>query len=141
MLLLTVVSLQKLSARAAELSCEKFSSNVIEKCLQYSEDDLRSAVVLALADPMSIGKLLQDPFANYVVQKALSVATSPALEVLVSAIRPHLPGIKGTSYGRRIQSKIMKKTQAAAGMGIPKESPSKGRGRGRGAAGARGDVY
>lgn len=133
--------IEKLSARAAELSCEKFSSNVIEKCLQYSEDDLRSAVVLALADPMSIGKLLQDPFANYVVQKALSVATSPALEVLVSAIRPHLPGIKGTSYGRRIQSKIMKKTQAAAGMGIPKESPSKGRGRGRGAAGARGDVY
>ena len=51
---------------------------------------------------------LQDNFANYVIQKALAVE-HPIVHVMVENIRPHLPAIKGTPYGKKLTSKIQKK--------------------------------
>lgn len=54
--------------------------------------------------------MLQDPFANYVVQTALTVADSKQHAQLVEAIKPHLSSLGNTPYGKRIQSKIMKES-------------------------------
>jgi len=54
-------------------------------------------------------RLLQDPYANYVVQKALQVSKKAQFERLVAVIKPHLSTLRNTSFGKRIQSKIMKK--------------------------------
>ena len=92
-----------------QLSRQKFSSNVVEKCLQLASPEGQALMVTSLAQKDQILTLLQDPYANYVVQRALQVANSPHLEVLADAIRPHMPAIRNTSYGRRIQSKIVKR--------------------------------
>ena len=52
-------------------------------------------------------KMLRDSFANYVVQTALDYADPDTKARLIEAIRPILPAIRQTPYGRRIQSKIM----------------------------------
>lgn len=76
-------------------------------------------------NPMELDKLIRDSYANYVIQTAVRVrlssdeicdinicgmqldyADSATRQQLVENIRPILPGIRMTPYGRRIQSKI-----------------------------------
>lgn len=49
---------------------------------------------------------LQDPYANYVVQSALTVTGGQLHEALVEAIKPFLPSLRGTPHGKRILAKI-----------------------------------
>lgn len=48
----------------------------------------------------------QDPYANYVVQRALTVTSGELHMQLVDAIRPFLPTLRGTPHGKRILAKI-----------------------------------
>jgi len=100
----------RLRGTFAELSMQKFSSNVVEKCLQLASRDLRRLVIAELmADADTTKRLIFDSFGNYPVQRALLVAESPQLEQLCEAIRPHLPALKASPYGKRIHSKIVKR--------------------------------
>ncbi|KAK0706462.1 armadillo-type protein [Lasiosphaeria miniovina] len=92
--------------RIAYLSKHKFSSNVVEKCLRCASDVAKDMIVQELLSPTDIERLLRDSFANYVVQTALEYATPSMKHHLVETIRPHLPSIRATPYGRRIQAKI-----------------------------------
>lgn len=87
-------------------SVQKFSSNVIEKCLRVAEPSTRAKLIEELLHKSRLEKLLRDSFANYVVQTALDYADSAQRVQLVECIRPLLPAIRSTPYGRRIQSKI-----------------------------------
>jgi hypothetical protein len=49
---------------------------------------------------------LQDPYANYVLQSALTVSAGALHSALVDAMRPYLPALRGTPHGKRILSKI-----------------------------------
>jgi hypothetical protein len=89
-----------------QLSRHKFSSNVIEKCLRCSLPPSRDLIVDELLRGQEMERLLRDSFANYVIQTALEYATPPYKYRLVEAIRPILPQIRTTPYGRRIQAKI-----------------------------------
>ena len=93
----------------SSLSVQKFSSNVVEKCLELGSDKLRAAMVEELTNAERLPRLLQDPYANYVLQKALTVSKKAQFERLVAAIKPHLQTLRNTSFGKRIQSKICKK--------------------------------
>jgi len=75
-----------------------------------------------LSDPERIRELMMDPFGNYVVQRALSVATHAQAVRLVEAMRPHLiaqapgtpngqrnGGVRNTAGGRRIMAKICRR--------------------------------
>ncbi len=48
----------------------------------------------------------QDPYANYVLQSALSVSSGSLHMRLVDAMRAYLPSLRGTPHGKRILSKI-----------------------------------
>lgn len=48
----------------------------------------------------------QDPYANYVLQSALTVSSGQLHLDLVEAMRPYLPTLRGTPHGKRILSKI-----------------------------------
>ena len=88
------------------LSKQKFSSNVVEKCIRVADKEHRRLLIEELMHPKELEKLLRDPYANYVVQTAMDHA-DPEMKVrLIDAIRPILPGIRQTPYGRRIQQKI-----------------------------------
>eukprot|EP00456_Euglypha_rotunda_P081350 TRINITY_DN7935_c0_g1_i6.p1 TRINITY_DN7935_c0_g1~~TRINITY_DN7935_c0_g1_i6.p1 ORF type:complete len:146 (+),score=17.18 TRINITY_DN7935_c0_g1_i6:30-440(+) len=70
---------------------------------------MRVRLVEELVNVERLPRLLQDPYANYVIQKALQVSKKAQFERLVAVIKPHLAALRNTSFGKRIQSKIMKK--------------------------------
>ncbi|KZF20668.1 ARM repeat-containing protein [Xylona heveae TC161] len=53
------------------LSKQKFSSNVIEKCLRTADINTRRAMIEEMLNPNELEKMLRDSFANYVVQTAV----------------------------------------------------------------------
>lgn len=89
-----------------QLSKQKFSSNVIEKCIRVAEPATKRKFIEEMMNPMELDKLIRDSYANYVIQTALDYADASSRQQLVDNIRPILPGIRMTPYGRRIQSKI-----------------------------------
>lgn len=102
------------------LAVQKFSSNVMEKCLERCAERVKAMYLAEMSDPEKIRELMMDPFGNYVVQRALSVATHEQAILLVEAMRPHLVasqlgngqrngGVRNTAGGRRIISKICRR--------------------------------
>lgn len=95
------------AGRVGQLSRQKFSSNVIEKCLRCAQEPSKDMLIEEmLATPAELERLLRDSFANYVVQTALDYANPNMKTRLIDAIRPILPQIRTTPYGRRIQAKL-----------------------------------
>lgn len=90
------------------LSVQKFSSNVIEKCIRVSSPEIRKDLIEELLNRTRLEKLLRDSFANYVVQTSLDYADPVQRMRLVECIRPILPVIRNTPYGKRIQSKLQR---------------------------------
>ncbi len=71
----------RLEGNYAFLSTQKFSSNVVEKCLKLGVEEPRARLVRELMTSPHLGQLLQDQYANYVIQSALSVCkvSTPAV--------------------------------------------------------------
>ncbi|CUA77447.1 Pumilio homology domain family member 4 [Saccharomyces cerevisiae S288c] [Rhizoctonia solani] len=90
------------------LSVQKFSSNVIEKCIRVAEHTTRKMLIEELLNRNRLEKLLRDSFGNYCVQTALDYAEPTQRMLLVEGIRPILPLIRNTPYGKRIQSKLQR---------------------------------
>jgi pumilio RNA-binding family len=65
---------QKLLGSLLHLGLEKFSSNVIEKCLEHNSNDIKEAMVKEILNADSFYEFLIDQYGNYVIQKSLSVA-------------------------------------------------------------------
>ena len=101
------------------LAIQKFSSNVMEKCLERCSDHVKDQYLQEMSDPDRVRELMMDPFGNYVVQRALSVATHAQAIRLVEAMKPHLMattsggirngGVRNTAGGRRIIAKICRR--------------------------------
>lgn len=64
----------------------------------YDLRDDKSLLTLGLL--ISALRLVQDPYANFVIQTALSVTSGPLHASLVEAIRPYLPSLRGTPFGK-----------------------------------------
>lgn len=105
-LMFTEPAVQKFRGRITQLSRHKFSSNVIEKCLRCASDESKDLIVEELLVPGEMERLIRDSYANYVVQTALEHATSYMKKQMVEAIRPILPSVRQTPYGRKIQAKV-----------------------------------
>lgn len=109
--------------RVGQLSKQKFSSNVIEKCLRCAQEPSKDMLIEEMLNPSELDRLLRDSFANYVIQTALDYA-NPHMKVrLIDAIRPHIPGIRSTPYGRRIQAKIAATEEAGGHPLYVKNTP------------------
>lgn len=99
----------------ALLSCNKFSSNVIEKCLKSSSPDVRQLLIDELTDPHALPKLLTDSFANYVIQTAITAATDDTqFAQLRDAILPLQHLLKNSPYGIKIEAKLLKRHRDSA---------------------------
>lgn len=55
----------------AHMSMQRYSSHVVEKCLEVFNDEQRAEIIHELLSDPHFDQLLQDPQANYVIQKAL----------------------------------------------------------------------
>ena len=100
-----------------QLSKQKFSSNVIEKCLRGAKSKVTQMMIEEMLNANELEKMLRDSYANYVVQTALDFADPETKGRLVEAIRPILPAVRQTPHGRRIQSKIMAQDGHAQSQG------------------------
>ncbi|XP_073292558.1 uncharacterized protein [Primulina huaijiensis] len=86
------------------LSTQKFSSHVVEKCLDLCNVETQSKIIHELLSADYFEQLLQDPHANYVVQKALHVSEGPLHNLLVDAIESHKAISRNSPYSKRIFS-------------------------------------
>lgn len=113
---------ESVAGKVCLLAIQKFSSNVMEKCLERCTDKIKDMYLSELSDPERIRELMMDPFGNYVVQRALSVATHAQAVRLVEAMKSHLiasqpgaplgqrnGGMRNTAGGRRIMAKICRR--------------------------------
>ncbi|XP_058096776.1 pumilio homology domain family member 4-like [Magnolia sinica] len=89
------------------LSTQKFSSNVVEKCLKFFGEESRSRIIHELLSTSRFEQLLQDPYANYVIQSALLVSKGPLHASLVEVIRPHAAVLRTSPYCKRIFSRSL----------------------------------
>lgn len=51
---------------------QKYSSNVVEKCLKYAGEERRSCIIKELVNTPRLDQIMQDPYGNYVIQAALN---------------------------------------------------------------------
>lgn len=98
-----------LSGSFAELSLQKISSNVIEKCLQAGIHEVIAMVNQEIANAQAFAQLLHDPFANYVVQTLLTIGDADQVRVLMEKLQPHLQTLRATLYGKRIHAKLLRR--------------------------------
>ncbi|RDB28480.1 Pumilio domain-containing protein C6G9.14 [Hypsizygus marmoreus] len=100
--------IRQFAGNVCALSVQKFSSNVIEKCVRVAEHSTRKMLIEELLNRTRLEKLLRDSYGNYCVQTALDYAEPAQRALLVDGIRPILPLIRNTPYGKRIQNKLQR---------------------------------
>ncbi|KAJ7922963.1 ARM repeat-containing protein [Mycena leptocephala] len=109
--------IRQFSGNVCALSVQKFSSNVIEKCVRVAEHSTRKMLIEELLNRTRLEKLLRDSYGNYCVQTALDYAEPNQRALLVEGIRPVLPLIRNTPYGKRIQNKLQREQMDHFGGG------------------------
>ncbi|CEM39495.1 unnamed protein product [Vitrella brassicaformis CCMP3155] len=72
------------------LSIQKFSSNVVEKCIEKADPALRAEFVGELIKPDKMAVLIQSSYGNYVVQKALELSDPEQAKAIQKAINKNL---------------------------------------------------
>jgi hypothetical protein len=94
------------------LSCNKFSSNVVEKCIKGCQEDIRQLLIDELTDAQYLPQLLQDGFANYVLQTAITVASPSQYQQISEAVRPLLHLVRNSPYGKKIENKLARRPKS-----------------------------
>ncbi|KAG6532863.1 putative pumilio homolog 8, chloroplastic [Zingiber officinale] len=90
------------------LSTQKFSSNVVEKCLECFEEEGQAGIVQELLSVPRFEELLQDQYANYVIKAALNHTQGYLRAELEAAILPHI-ALRNHPHCKRIFSIVLGK--------------------------------
>ncbi|CAH8390575.1 unnamed protein product [Eruca vesicaria subsp. sativa] len=99
--------LSQLKGHYVQLSMQKFSSHMVERCLMHCPES-RPQIVRELVSVPHFDHLLQDPYANFVIQAALAATKGPLHASLVEVIRPHSI-LRNNPYCKRIFSRNLLK--------------------------------
>ena len=89
-----------------QLSKQKFSSNVIEKCIRIADPDTRHSMIEEIVNSGDFDRIADDPFANYVVQTAWDHANEEDEARIAEKVRPLMARMRHKPYGRRFQSRL-----------------------------------
>ncbi|KAJ1645652.1 hypothetical protein LPJ64_002769 [Coemansia asiatica] len=100
--------IKRFNGHICGLSVQKFSSNVMEKCIRIASADTRRQLVVPLLQREKLEILMRDSYGNYVVQTALDFADQTQRLEIIEAILPLLPHIRHTPYGKRIYIKLQR---------------------------------
>ena len=68
------------------LSCQKFSSNVIEACIDNNTSLKKQMINKLIEDESIIIKLILDQFGNYIVQKALQNSDQKEFDIIIGML-------------------------------------------------------
>lgn len=100
---------QQFQGKYIHLSMQKFSSNVVEKCLKVFKEADKAKIILELLAMPHLEQLLQHPYANYVIYSALQNSKGSLHSALTNAIRPHVELLRTSPYCKRIYSRALLK--------------------------------
>ncbi|KAL4566268.1 hypothetical protein LXL04_030381 [Taraxacum kok-saghyz] len=93
---------RELQGKFAFLSCNKYASNVVEKCIKESGKEISNKIVMELITSPNPSMLLVDPYANFVIQSALTVSTGFVYECLLEVISDNMSSMRSNLYGKKI---------------------------------------
>jgi hypothetical protein len=93
----------KMRGRILHLAVQKFSSNVVEKCIAAVEPQLRHQLIDELIGPdrSGIHVLMESQYGMYAIQKAIHHATPKQLHEMRQGIQRHVGGL----HNRKMRSK------------------------------------
>jgi hypothetical protein len=105
------VIIQVIASHILEFACHKYASNIAEKALLCSEDqvskDLLIGSVIGSGGPDSpLHVLMKDRFANYVIQRCIELSHGEQRRTLVNILKVNLPQLKRVIYGKHIATAI-----------------------------------
>ncbi|KAK5064643.1 hypothetical protein LTR84_000477 [Exophiala bonariae] len=88
-------------------SKHKFASNIVEKSIDYADEDQRAEILRQLTRPDELGStpvlgLMRDQFGNYVLQKVHAQLGGAELVGLEADMKQNYPLLKRTSYGKQV---------------------------------------
>ena len=89
-------------------SCQKFSSNVIEACIDNNTTLKKKTIEKLIDDDCIISKLIIDQFGNYIVQKALQNSEQKEFDIIINIIKNNEKKLKQSQHGKVVYEKLMK---------------------------------
>jgi len=89
-----------------KLSKEKFSSNVIDKCI-IKEYEKSKKLIENILQKKIIKEIIVDQYGNYVVQKILNVSEGETITRIINQIKPILGDLKKTNIGKKVYEKLI----------------------------------
>ncbi|KAA0055726.1 pumilio-like protein 12-like isoform X1 [Cucumis melo var. makuwa] len=101
---------KRLEGHFSDLSIQKYSSNVVERCV-YAGDEYLAKVVDELINDERFSQIMLNPYGNYAVQAVLArsgICKSSVHAKLVAAIRPHVPLLRTNMYGKKVLAVLAK---------------------------------
>ena len=116
----------KLVENAAYYSKHKYSSNVVEKCFDYCDDNARKKLINVLSKAEVMNDLIVDEHGNYVIQKVLACADLKTQNEMLQNIAPMINKLKTLNFGERIISRLLVSYPQMNGM-ISGKKYTKGR--------------
>ncbi len=97
----------KMEGKYCRLAKQKFSSNVVEKCLRTSTHEWRSVILRELTT--NVNELIRDRYGNYVLQTAVSLADGPQVMQFSQSVGPYLNSLRDN-----VRAKWLKIIQTAS---------------------------
>ena len=97
----------KIYDNVAYYSKHRYSSNVVEKCFDFCDKNVRKKLAEKLSPPDILADLIIDEHGNYVIQKALACSENKEQEIILNNIIPLVPKIKNVSFGEKLLSRLM----------------------------------
>ncbi|KAJ9467575.1 Pumilio domain-containing protein C6G9.14 [Diplonema papillatum] len=89
----------------------KYSSNVIEGCLQCAEPEARDQLIRRICSSGTLRELINDAYGNYVVQSAVEHVPAGLLDYVKDRVLP----LTGKSpFGHRIYTRLQRRLRKAA---------------------------
>ncbi|KDQ07951.1 hypothetical protein BOTBODRAFT_59683 [Botryobasidium botryosum FD-172 SS1] len=102
--------ISKLQGQMLQMARHKFASNVCEKALVTADSESRRILIEEIMTPKQdmspIVIMMKDQFANYVLQRALTVVEGDQKEALIAKIRPYLVSMRrySSAYSKHLIS-------------------------------------
>ncbi|GMJ06838.1 hypothetical protein HRI_004353000 [Hibiscus trionum] len=104
----TEAVIAQLEGSFVALSFNKYGSNVVEKCLKESGDELSSRIIMEIINDPDFVKVIGHDYGNYVAQSALSVSKGDLRNALLSFIWQNYSFLQSNPFGRRVLSRTRK---------------------------------
>ena len=90
-----------------KFSSQKFSSNVIEKCLDCCDENTKNLIIEKFCEEKLIKSLLFDMYGNYVLQKVMILSKEPFKSKFFNIVAPLMDNLTNLSFGQKIYNKLL----------------------------------